>query len=90
MKPSELLSKRGAWTQGTLARTKSGVRVQYFDADACSWCLVGALEKCGIIYFDLMVMGKLGFASSSDAVKWNDTPGRKKSEVIELLKSVGL
>lgn len=34
------------WTQGTYARNAWGKRVDTFDAGACQFCLLGAINRC--------------------------------------------
>lgn len=44
----QLLSEPARWTQGTMARSKSGELVTPRSDDACSWCMFGAVLKvCG-------------------------------------------
>ena len=85
------LEPRGAWTQGVWARARDGAPLfSGWDRRAACWCLDGAIEK---------VTGEDGFGEriaaraaldrtlpSVAAVSWNDTPGRRKSQVIGLLR----
>ena len=40
-----VITPRGAWTQGTLARTESGSMASISDSNATQFCMVGALRR---------------------------------------------
>ena len=46
MKISELLKDESCWTKSQFARDVNNVPVEPGSPDACSWCLIGALDKC--------------------------------------------
>lgn len=63
----------------------------YFDAEATSWCLAGALAACtidadtalGIWAAQLQpAMQALGFACMGDAIDWNDAAARTRPQVL--------
>lgn len=72
---------RKGWTQNTHARGRSKRAVHYNSRSAVCFCLDGALLRAGdngraydfLRQFD------------PSPIAFNDTPGRKKSEVIALL-----
>lgn len=90
MKPSELLATPEKWTTGELARDAQGEPVSEDNERAVCWCINGAMLKC---------LTSMEIIESSDKItalvhgciwQWNDAPGRTHSEVLELLKGVGL
>lgn len=46
MKVKELLSNPKNWIQCSFANNKEGKPTKPDAADACSWCLIGAVWKC--------------------------------------------
>lgn len=79
---------RRGWTQGADARDKDGRMVFHPAHRRCaSWCANGALTAAS---------GELGFPTSAAHARlsigeyalyeWNDAPGRKVEEVIELFE----
>lgn len=89
----KLLSKQWAWAQGCYARNRLGVCCSAENEHAVCFCVIGALHR---VYgppssnpFNrkadkvLRRVRKLGFDSIPD---WNDAEGRKKSEVVALLR----
>jgi hypothetical protein len=40
-----LIEKEERWTRGVLARTKTGIRCEWSDAEAAKFCAVGALGR---------------------------------------------
>jgi hypothetical protein len=45
VKVKELLATEEQWTQGHYAKNTNGTPVGYTSEDACSFCLLGALDK---------------------------------------------
>lgn len=93
MKPSEILSKRGAWTQGYYAKNRKGEKVMVRDSNACSWCALGAITKAypyGHIadMIAVKLANHLGISQIS-IPDWNDNPKRKKREVIAAFQAIG-
>jgi hypothetical protein len=43
----KLLIVRGAWTKDADAKNRAGIEVAVGDADACRWCLQGAVSEAG-------------------------------------------
>ena len=70
------------WTQGALARSRSGHKVSYGDRSASCFCAAGALYAAGVsdrtMY--LLLEKKKGLLGV-----WNDTPGRTNTEVASFL-----
>lgn len=46
MKAHELLSDATKWTKKTYARDEDGVDIDVQDPKACSFCIIGAIQKC--------------------------------------------
>lgn len=42
-----LIADPAHWTQRTLARDEKGVPMPFWDQRAVSWCMIGAVDKCG-------------------------------------------
>lgn len=93
MKAWELLSKPGAWIQDTCAVDRDGEDCTSTSHFACSWCTIGAINKCypslserdakmAIVRDAVASMGFDGIA------KWNDSDNRTKNEVVSLLKEL--
>ena len=93
MRMKEILAKARyliyhGWTQGCEARDIDGDETWIGSPTACKFCLTGAIIKAGAhgglradCYHHLRTMGGINV----NLVTWNDTPGRKKWEVLELL-----
>jgi hypothetical protein len=78
------LSKRGAWTRGEVARTRSGAPVIPNGESAVSWCALGALDASNPSFHVRhqargLLVRAMGGVLVSD---FNDTAGRKKREVL--------
>lgn len=91
MKAYELLEQAG-WCQGTYARNWVGKKVDPHNKSACSFCLLGALEK---IYDGTSIAMREAkqalylhaIPHNIGLVEWNDAPGRTQAEVIAALKA---
>ena len=97
MKAYELLSDPSRWTQKTMARNKHGDATSPLDLDACSFCLVGAIERCygsideGIPLEELIKQELKVQAPNFEFIgQWNDAPDRTHEEVVELLKKLDI
>lgn len=93
MKAWELLEKRGAWTQGALAKNKRGGNVSADSYEAVCFCTLGAIEKVYGSGMDayLNAVAKLEEKLGEDSVEdWNDSPKRKKREVVAVLKELDI
>jgi hypothetical protein len=90
-----VLSERGSWCQGTLARDKQGHRANPKGPTAVKWCLWGAYSKATNLVWgssvDLsqtgwglleQVQGRSHFPSLMD---WNDRPSRTRPQVLKLI-----
>lgn len=95
-----LISKRSAWTQQTLARTRDGHGTVPSSSDACAWCASGAVSA----FWSAMPLqyaaerflaaainrhdGGLGAVSLTGnftaIVAFNDTPGRMHSDILSV------
>lgn len=86
------------WTQGAWARDARGAAVQWFDPNACEWCLGGAFKKAlsldrrpgehqigGLLFLGSLMWGEPNIQKATD---WNDYPGRAQDEVLALLDKV--
>ncbi len=93
MKPSELLSKNGAWCQGLYAIDKYDINCNPKSEDAVKWCAEGALSKCNVRFnkrqklYDYV---RSISPKSENLIDFNDAPSRKKKDVIKVLKACGL
>lgn len=93
MKPSELLRITG-WTQGAYARDKRGLAVPEQSESAVSFCVRGAILRCypgldSVDITDKVEQHVKNISGVGNIVRWNDTPGRTKAEVIDALEAVG-
>ena len=89
MKASEFL-KLYRWCQGAYAVNIDDVEVSIYDDEAIGFCITSAVvivAKNQAHYLSILdkLVEKTGYKSM---VRWNDEPGRTKTEVIELLESV--
>ena len=88
MIPSELLADPKHWTKGSYSRDADGNRIRVHSLDAVSFCLVGACCRCDVPIQKLReVVLARGFES---IVRFNDDPSIKHSDVLSVLKEVGL
>lgn len=98
MKAYELLDSPEKWTQQTLARDINGMATSPRGYDACSFCLVGAIERCyNVPSKDMLAIIQLvedelkvqapGFEFIG---QWNDAPDRTHEEVVDLLKKLDI
>lgn len=90
---ADLIEPEGAWTQGVSARQVNGLPAGIFSDEACSWCLVGALDKAARNpRYANAAWVEVNRRTSRDfrklPVRWNDQPDRKQSEVVGLLRKV--
>lgn len=95
LKPSDLLSKPGAWTQHVSARDANGKPCFGINPKATCWCLAGVLDKYEPSRPDKdklfsALCEKLGLPGTSELIEWNDDPSRTQAEVVAMLQSVGL
>lgn len=94
MKAWELLSKEDAWVRGSFALDQNGDICSSNADEACSWCTLGAINKCYPEY-DLWceVITKVEERLSRDVgcklvTVWNDNEHRTQEEVVALLKEL--
>ena len=98
MKAYELISEPSRWTQKTLARNINGGATNPRGYDACSFCLVGAIERCYNVPIKQMleilqqVKSELKIQAPSFEFigQWNDHPDRTHEEVVGLLKKLDI
>jgi hypothetical protein len=89
MKAYELLEK-SEWIQGYYAKTNHNVLCDADDEKAVKFSLDGALRKCYPNYNYHINSSILYTFIHTSLCTWNDTPGRTKQEVIDLLKKADL
>lgn len=71
------------WTQGHYAEDKDGSIVSYNSPTASRFCLMGAVHlKVAPTEYLKAALGSL--TNTGRLVKYNDTPGRTKKEVLAL------
>ena len=81
------------WCKGDYAKNKEKVGIDVYDADACSWCLEGAIKK---VYPDnpdriLEKLSKLINSNLFGAIpNWNDKPKRTFEQVKALVIKAGI
>jgi hypothetical protein len=92
MKAYELIEQNG-WCQGEAARNDEGRYVATLSDSATQFCALGAIYRVyGNCQADKMykefakAMNFLDTDYSSEIVRWNDTQGRTKEEVVEALR----
>lgn len=81
--------KTHGWCQRAYARDASDRRESWNSARATSFCLVGAAWRSGATEPRGLAM-RLGFVDCAAMVRWNDTPGRTKEEVMQRIAEAGL
>lgn len=96
MKAWELLVEEGKWTQHRYARDKDGLGCESSSGDACSFCTIGAINRCYgdshrwreiVVNLEMTLKDRgLGVCIAD----WNDAPERKQSEVVALLKELDI
>lgn len=93
MKAYELLSDESKWATRAYARTNSTMSCAPKEESACSWCVLGAMEKCyynGTLAKDYIdAVAKLRNRVGNIA-QWNDAKERTYEEVIALLKELDI
>jgi hypothetical protein len=91
MKAWELLSRPGAWTQGSFARDVEGEPGMSLDEDVVCWCAVGAINKCyeGQAWCREAALKSL-MRRVGNIAQWNDRSYRTKEEVVALLKELDI
>ena len=97
MKAYELISEPSRWTKGTLARDSNGHATNVLGPTACSFCLVGAIERCYASFKCCLEQVKrvrqelkAQFPNFEFVGQWNDHPDRTHTEVVELLKKLDI
>ncbi len=90
---------RKGWTQGPMARGKSGRPVRVTGPAACKFCAYGSLVRAEFelrrgaadgYYVYMAAFARLNrtvrrrFCTPGGLISYNETPGRKKSAVIAL------
>ena len=94
LKTAKALVARG-WTQGYVAEDPPGHSCCPMSDVACRWCLLGACERAmsdhGHLQEDswlkMLAVLKRAISASGEIspVVWNDTPSRKRPQVLALL-----
>jgi hypothetical protein len=85
---ADLIEPEGRWTQGALAKSKTGRQVIPEGRSAVCWCVYGAIQR--------ITGTPLGSRALWDALKasvgtvniasWNDTRGRTQAEAVAALR----
>lgn len=88
-KAADLIEPEGAWTQGQLARGKSGRAVDEFGSHAARFCAYGAI--CRVTRYNaphVDAIGTLQRAIGRDRsiTRWNDQRDRTQAEVVSKLR----
>jgi hypothetical protein len=83
------LLEKGAWTQGTLARSKYGAPIDVVSDNAVCYCMIGALYKVSNNRPPVLIFDAIRSALSiKDIAMWNDGKNRKQEEVVQALRKV--
>lgn len=90
MKPSELLAKPEAWTQGEFARDREGDVVFVKSDEAVCWCMDGARMQCDVPCSDPRWIALIKSLQGVSPILWSDDPQRKHAEVVAKLQEFGL
>ena len=91
-----LLEKPENWTKGCCARDKFQLPTHSSSLEACSFCMVGAINRAGLDSHDHHVEGALGALESvlgGPIAQFNDNPSRTHAEILntfdEAIKNEG-
>lgn len=85
LKAADILTPRGAWTQGSFATDKAGLAVNVTSPKAKCFCLEGAVRKA--TGDNAIETAKaLSLIDIHSIYDWNDAPSRRKAQVIALLR----
>jgi hypothetical protein len=89
VKVQELLSSEDRWCRVHLAMNKDGKATAPNDPDACRWCLLGALLRCGATpYWEqiaAVIKKRTGGKDMSLSI-YNDAPDRTFEDIKSLLQ----
>lgn len=85
LKAADLIEPEGRWTQRAWARTQSGEKPDADGDNAACWCLWGAIRQVNGSHHD-EAFEIVNRVVGGSAIAWNDTPGRKQSEVVQALR----
>ncbi len=78
-----LLAKKGGWCQKVFARTANGQETMAISSRAASFCVVGSLMRTRLpLTYTSDSKELLEKIVRAPLIKWNDSPTRKKSEVL--------
>ena len=88
---ADLLSAPGAWTQGQYAYAENHAQADPLSEEACSWCALGAVRKCGVFDSDfsdpaLFLLTDVRNQGFKSVAQWNDSSERTQDEVVAVLK----
>lgn len=99
MKIKDLFDSPDKWIQGLICSDinnkcldKDNKRISALSPDAAKWCLVGATVKC----YDngcndiIKIIQNAIKPEFSYVTTWNDTPGRKFEDVVELVNKLDI
>ena len=94
LKNAAALVRRG-WTQGEMAVTALGYPTHVRADDARAWCATGALRRCSdrgaILDAAVSAVESLPVLDAHLSIEsYNDTRGRRRSEVAEVLEQASL
>lgn len=82
------------WTQHSYARDAMGIAVTSNDPEACSFCMLGALERArqkaasDFLLLDdaIFVLNQMAEGQGADNIaRWNDLRCQNKAEAIDML-----
>jgi hypothetical protein len=85
---AELLAIPERWTIKAPARDLRGLAVLPRDENAVCFCLLGAI--CKIYSDETKIEEKTRGYLRTAICTWNEAPGRTHSEVLELVKKLGI
>jgi hypothetical protein len=85
-KAADLIEPEGKWTQGEMAKGKTGSKVLPNSPLAVCFCAVGAIRRVARlpIYYD--ALNVLAKKTGPFIGRWNDAPKRTQAEVVATLR----
>ena len=98
MNLQSLFLDESCWTKGNYTKNKNGANVGIFDESCCSWCLLGAINKCynkperqnclEVVEKVKEYLEKTGFTGTISA--FNDSPGTNFDDILNLIRALDI
>jgi hypothetical protein len=89
---ADLVARPGGWTQRSVAKDRDGLSVEVESPAACSFCLIGALDRAsiGCTPARMLLAAELALTELIDSdslATWNDASERTQEEVVAALRA---